>query len=862
MQKLARSLILILALQIPVTVFAADYVGVRVNAENYTSKSAEWYLTSPNSIPDVQPDPDGPHITDADNSAYMELLPDTRVTSQDELVSGGNYWGTPGGGPTLEYVVDIPEAGTYTVWVKLYATGTEDNGIHVGINGTTPASGERIQLCGGKNRWSWTSNQRTNDNHCGVTQTVSVEVPAAGSNTITFYAREDGFEIDQFLLLKENNPDVEDCYPLLSDRIRCVDVQTGAQIDDTDLPITLTTDGNTSNTGSGTSAQVDIAVDIGEEISTIEVGDSSTTTITVENLDLITASAVEVALDLPDSIVFVNNGNCTEANQTVTCQLGDILPGEAYSEDVQLTGIETGQYRIDVITSSELIDPVADNNSSSVQLTVVEATLAYDISINSVATPNVYAVNDTGRIDIVLSNEGTEVFPQSMLTLKYGNGALVSAPDLECSQTPEGITCSLPEINQRESLEYTLSIVAQSSGDLSVDVAVESNFDENQQNNKNTVALTVIDSQTLSADNGSLTIEAEDFHSQTNILNLNTPVWFRITDDTGDRPQPDTDDASAASAGGGAYMEILPDRRVADNEEPISAVTNFPVAGNGPSLTYEAFIPTSGRYYVNVLMRANGKQDNTLHVGYNNTWPESGSNLSLCNPTGAWAWASARETDGVCNNNTRPYLDIPSPGFYAIQLSQNEDGVEVDQLQLTLDETAIPTGIEQLSRIYTYPNIDLETQFMSLEKKGSTEEGMSLAIEVKNNDATHTAVDISLAIDGLRTLLDADLQADESCTRQNEQLICTIPSIAAGGSKLIELAFTPADSDQFEVTANVNSAHNDTSLINNLATTKLDIEATSGSGALSLVYLILLLLFAVLNRTRALTIFSRNQLKT
>ena len=105
MHKIALSLISVVFLQSSAALYAAEFVGIRVNAENYTAKSDEWYLTSPDSLPNVQPDPDGPHITDASNGAYMELLPDTRVTHLDELISGGNFWGGSGSGPRLEYPV-------------------------------------------------------------------------------------------------------------------------------------------------------------------------------------------------------------------------------------------------------------------------------------------------------------------------------------------------------------------------------------------------------------------------------------------------------------------------------------------------------------------------------------------------------------------------------------------------------------------------------------------------------------------------------------------------------------------------------------------------------------------------------------
>lgn len=36
--------------------------------------------------------------------------------------------------------------GEYIVWVRVFSTRAEENGLHVGIDGTWPESGQRIQL--------------------------------------------------------------------------------------------------------------------------------------------------------------------------------------------------------------------------------------------------------------------------------------------------------------------------------------------------------------------------------------------------------------------------------------------------------------------------------------------------------------------------------------------------------------------------------------------------------------------------------------------------------------------------------------------------------------------------------------------
>lgn len=199
---------------------AQDYVAISVEAEDFSQKNSLWRVFSSSSTPNVNPDPDGSHHTSASGRAYVELLPDTRVTHSDPLATGRNFWNQPGTGPSLSYIVNIPEAGRYIVFAKSYSTGTEDNGIHVGLNSSNPASGERMQWCSGKNQWTWSSAQRQSNNHCGVPRTIYLDIPSAGANTIVFSAREDGFELDKFILLKENVAGLN-CSPGGNDQITC-----------------------------------------------------------------------------------------------------------------------------------------------------------------------------------------------------------------------------------------------------------------------------------------------------------------------------------------------------------------------------------------------------------------------------------------------------------------------------------------------------------------------------------------------------------------------------------------------------------------------------------------------------------------
>jgi len=189
---------------------------ILVEAEDYYRQSLtetrEWYLSSADNIPELKPDPDEVHLDNAGNQAYLEILPDTRTTHDDELIVGENFSPEPGKLATLHYKVKIQKPGRYYVWVRAYSTGTEDNGIHVGLNGEWPESGQRMQWCEGKDSWKWESRQRTEEEHCGEPYKIYLDIEEEGMHEITFSMREDGFEFDRFLLTREKEYVPSDIY--------------------------------------------------------------------------------------------------------------------------------------------------------------------------------------------------------------------------------------------------------------------------------------------------------------------------------------------------------------------------------------------------------------------------------------------------------------------------------------------------------------------------------------------------------------------------------------------------------------------------------------------------------------------------
>lgn len=183
-----------------------EYGTVEVEAEHFTiaekDEIRKWYVIDSQTAL-LYKDVDTLQCSGAGGNTFIAVLPDTRRTHGDKLVAGENFSNEPGEMAVVSYNVRFTSAGRYYVWVKAFSTGTEDNGIHVGLNGKWPESGRRMQWCEGKNQWTWASKQRTEVNHCGEEKLIYLDVPSPGNHVISFSMREDGFRFDKFVLSKK-----------------------------------------------------------------------------------------------------------------------------------------------------------------------------------------------------------------------------------------------------------------------------------------------------------------------------------------------------------------------------------------------------------------------------------------------------------------------------------------------------------------------------------------------------------------------------------------------------------------------------------------------------------------------------------
>ncbi len=815
---------------------AADFTAIRVEAENFSASTGGWTLTDHQNIPNILPDPDPPHHGNASGFANMELLPDRRVTHDDENIGGVTFWGASGTGPRLEYTLDIPEPGRYMVWVKAFSTGTEDNGIHVGLNGDATPTGERIQWCGGKNNWTWSSAQRVDENHCGFTKTIFLEIDSAGNNNIVFYAREDGFEIDQFMLVKDNSGGSTDCEPQANDQLRCT---TNGQHSGTyNVPISSTINGNTVSAPPANLIDIDMDLDLTADRQAALTGDSVEYTVKLSNNDTTYAATnVNVQVNFDNLLAFNSSADCTSTGATtLQCSPSEIAAGNSTTVKFKLTVNGEGSPRVDAQVSLDQTDSNPGNNAESQSITSSPAIPDFDGTLGQLASPNAIGLVDTGTGTLTVNNIGLQTISGATLQIQADGMVAIASNSSACVDSAP-VLCNLQDIEPGETVLLPFTVVPQAAGSAAITSVLSVAGDEDPANNTVTSTVLVKDEPIASIANNDVAIEAESFYSQALQASSENGVQLGWSIDNGSVSpaiNPDSDQGDHSTASLSSYVEFLPDNRASIQDPLIGGASNFALGGESSTLEYRVFIDKVGQYYVNARIRANDSEDATIHVGLNGVWPVSAASITVCNPDGDWQWTNNQQLDS-CDTGAHATLDVTTPGIHSITISTGTDGVEVDKLILRLDDPSLPSGVSTDQQTFTFPDLDLAVDGSIERLRPATEDkARTFELRVHNLDETAEAYDISVMIEGLDATIAPEILGFESCQAIEESIECKIHSIPAAG---VAVASVNIDDMDREIVSTVSvAAANDTDPANNSVVT------TYGGGTLSLSFLLLLML--------------------
>ena len=139
---------------------------------------------------------------------------------------------------------------------------------------------------------------------------------------------------------------------------------------------------------------------------------------------------------------------------------------------------------------------------------------------------------------------------------------------------------------------------------------------------------------------------------------------------------------SSAQAGfsGDGYMDSVPN--AGDN---IGNDTDV-VTTTSPRLDYDVDFASTGTHYVWILGYAISGSDDSVHVGINGDFLETGTRVDNDFIDGEWTWVGGLEAGG------RATIEVASAGTHTVNVWMREDGFQFDKLIVTASESYTPTG--------------------------------------------------------------------------------------------------------------------------------------------------------------------------
>lgn len=476
-----------------------DYIYIGIEAEEHVSKDDRWVTTIP-STPTTENDPDGNHSDQAGGSTYLELLPDVRVTHEDTFGPPVAYWGRGGEGPSADYLVNFPQAGRYYVHVRAYSTGTEDNGLHIGLNDNWPASGQRMQFCSAAKRsWWWSSAQRDagGNGSCGAEKTIWLDVPSEGVHTVSISAREDGFEIDRLALIKDLSGNTQVCSPTTLTGVNCRNGSIESADGFVDLRVILSAE----EVGSDPEAEPPNPTEVVQ-------GSNIELTAQIENLDAFD-TANEIVLTLfprpGDWNMIAMDQRCSEVRDEFVCTLDELeptAPNENAPFIFTMQARLVGDLRIDAALRSDDIDESPSNDVGATVVRVLPGTAPVDVDTDLELTINAineqYETGERMRLSVAIANTGSVNAENVSFSMTPPAAMIVDVQALPNDCSYDGtLECTFAVIEDTTVRAFNVDLSSDAAGIYSLSANIAASNDNNASNNMDSESVQILDSSVV-----------------------------------------------------------------------------------------------------------------------------------------------------------------------------------------------------------------------------------------------------------------------------------------------------------------------------------------------------------------------------
>jgi uncharacterized repeat protein (TIGR01451 family) len=204
---------------------------------------------------------------------------------------------------------------------------------------------------------------------------------------------------------------------------------------------------NTASASTTVAARADLSVAVTDNPDPVVANGALTYTVNVTNLGRSTAQAVSVTDTLAASVAFVSatgtGWTCSATGQVVTCTRASLAPGAAPPITIDVTvGAQGATINNTAAVTSSTTDPVAGNNSATIQTTV---TASADLSITKNDSADPVVAGSAFSYAIAVTNNGPSTAATLSMTDQLPVGvAFVSATGTgwACSQAAGLVTCT------------------------------------------------------------------------------------------------------------------------------------------------------------------------------------------------------------------------------------------------------------------------------------------------------------------------------------------------------------------------------------------------------------------------------------
>jgi len=223
-----------------------------------------------------------------------------------------------------------------------------------------------------------------------------------------------------------------------------------------------------NNTSSLNSVLVNPLADLAvTQIATPTTGwlnNSLTYTITVNNSGPSTAQGVYLTDVLPLWAGFVSaSGNCSFANGSLSCLLGDLAVGASTSINLILQINTLADGGNSVQAGSATTDPTPQNNTSTLQTSVYPWV---DLLVSQTATPDPVSLNGLLTYTITVTNLGQSAGEGVILTDTLPPSSSFFSADYGCNESSGVVTCALGEIQSGATVSRQITVQAAALGAL------------------------------------------------------------------------------------------------------------------------------------------------------------------------------------------------------------------------------------------------------------------------------------------------------------------------------------------------------------------------------------------------------------